>query len=61
LPALAADLVGRKVAVIVKYGPPHVRRAKNGSPSVHTTPFKATKYALCGVYNANKGYPRSCS
>jgi integrase len=37
----------------------HVRRAKNGSPSVH--PFKVTKSAPCGGYNASKGRPRMCS
>jgi type 1 fimbriae regulatory protein FimE len=33
----------------------HVRRAKNGSPSV--TPCRGTKYALYGACNANRGYP----
>jgi integrase len=32
----------------------HVRRAKNGSPSVH--PCGATRYARCGVYSVNSGH-----
>jgi integrase len=36
----------------------HVRRAKGGSPSVHTR-CRMTKYALCGGYSANRGPPRT--
>jgi integrase len=36
----------------------HVRRAKNGSP---ITPCRATKYAPCDAYNANRGHPRTSS
>src|SRR5438309_11263964 len=32
----------------------HVRRAKNGSPSVHTR-CRATNYVRCGVCSANRG------
>ena len=38
----------------------HVRRAKNGSPSVHPR-YRATKYAPCGAYSANRGHPRTSS
>jgi integrase len=33
----------------------HVRRAKNGSPSVH--PMQATRYARCGICSVNRGHP----
>ena len=35
----------------------HVRRAKNGSPSVH--PMQGDEYARCGVCSANRGRPRT--
>jgi integrase len=38
----------------------HVRRAKNGSPSVHPR-SRVTKYAPCDAYNANRGHPRTSS
>ena len=37
----------------------HVRRAKNGSPSVIRC--KVTRYALCGAYSASGGHRRTSS
>jgi type 1 fimbriae regulatory protein FimE len=36
----------------------HVRRVKNGSPSVH--PLRARKSAPFDAYSANKGHPPTC-